>query len=179
VGWLDEAQRFLNGQHGGDVARALHLMLDWAPQPDPKRVVIGSSWPPKLWLSPDDDDGQVFRNLLARRIGFWSPLPVAMLAEAASGYRRSRQGPPEVDLAVADAMEPVCGVRALTRAEGHEHGAVILHRYLAQHAREARRGEAIPDSLWAAVTSVVDDVDDSKRVFDSTLHRGLLRPCRR
>jgi hypothetical protein len=248
VVWLDEAQRFINGQHGGDVARALHVMLDGAPQSEPRRVVIGSIWPPELWLSADDDDKQAVRDLLARpgvtvpiceafpfperveraaeqdprwrdalaasggvnlvqflaggpslvrdlengrygpdagallaaamdahRIGFWSPLPIAMLAEAASGYRRPRQGQVKVDLAVADALKPVCGVRALTRAEGHGHAAVILHSYLAQHAREARRREAIPDSLWAAVTSVVADSGDSERVFDSTLHRGLLR----
>ena len=215
--WLDEAQRFFNGQHGGDVAHALHRMLDLAPQPEPKRVVTGSFWPSELWLSPDDDNEQAVRDLLARpgitvpvceafpfpesveraaqqhprwrdalatnggvnlvqfltggpslvralekgrygadasallaaaisahRIGFWSPLPVAMLAQAASEHRRPRQGAPNVDLAAADAMEPVCGVRALTHAVGHEH-AVMLHNYLAQHTREARRREAIPD----------------------------------
>ncbi len=246
VVWLDEAQRYFDGRHGGDVARALHLMLDATPRPGRKRVVIGSMWSREIWSS-DDDDEQAVRELLGRPgvvvpvceafpapehveraaqrdsrwrdalaasggvnvvnylaggpflvrhieqgrygpdaralltaamdahcIGFWSPLPLAVLEEAARGYLRPQHDPIAVSRAVADAMQPVCGIGALTRADGHD-DAVVLHSYLAQHAREVRRREPIPDSLWAAVTSGVDDDGDRKRVIDSTLVRGLVR----
>jgi hypothetical protein len=108
----------------------------------------------------------------AHRVGFWSPLRPDLLAEAASGYLPLRHDATAVGRALPHAMRPVRGVRALAPAAGLD-GAVVLHSYLAQHARGARRRQPVPDSLWAALTRGVDDGGDSDRVVGSVLVRGL------
>ncbi len=116
----------------------------------------------------------------ARRIGYDSPLPPALLELAAPGYLTPAQRAAPtgwLDAALADATQEIHGIRALTpvRTDGTigEPDAFVLHDYLAQHTLKWRRRLPIPASLWEAVTTYVRDPADLTQLEVQADYRAL------
>ncbi len=120
----------------------------------------------------------------ARRLGFRSLLPAALLADAAPGYLsdEDRTDPPPdwfaQGLAQA-AKDPVYGITALTarrtqRGAGPPDG-YDLHDYLDQHGQVTRNRFPAPQSLWEALTEHTTDGDDLVRLMNVAYPRLLYR----
>jgi hypothetical protein len=107
----------------------------------------------------------------AHRIGCESPLPAALLAQAAPGYLTAEQraaGPRWLTAALKTAAQQIHGVHALipirTDETIDEADSYVLHDFLAQHANNHRRREPIPASLWDAVVRCVGEPHDLFRI---------------
>ncbi|MEV4311343.1 hypothetical protein [Actinocrispum sp. NPDC049592] len=120
----------------------------------------------------------------ARRLGFRSLLPLALLADAASGYLsdEDRTDPPPdwftQGLAQA-AKDPVYGITALTGRrlqsgvgppDGYD-----LHDYLDQHGQVTRQRLPAPESLWEALTAHATNGNDLVRLLNVAYPRLLYR----
>ena len=117
----------------------------------------------------------------ATRLGHASPLPPALIQEAAVGYLTGPQRTEPItswrDAALAWAAEELRGtIRALqpipsvsgTGVDGYQVAA-----YLIQHATLKRRSARIPASTWDAILSHVSDPADAVRLADSASSREL------
>lgn len=115
----------------------------------------------------------------AHRLGVQSPLSTRLLTEAMFGYLPSRQQvtPPGgwLDEALPHVETPLNGnVSALTPRPSGIPGVLAgytIADYLAQHLRQDRRTETVPDSAWAALVTHVDRSDDLRRLAESAIAR--------
>jgi hypothetical protein len=119
----------------------------------------------------------------ARRLGYESPLSGYFLQEAAPAYLGSsdRADAPGTWFATGlrDAARETRGIAALT-AHREQPGigpadAYVLHDYLDQHARAARRGMLIPAAAWDALTRHALNLADRTRLAREAQRRGLYR----
>lgn len=119
----------------------------------------------------------------ARRLGQESPLGAAFLEKATPAYLSSpdRVGAPASWFAtgLSHATREIRGIAALTgRREQPGIGPAdgyVLHDYLDQHARAARRGMLIPAAAWDALIIHVIDPADRARLAQQAQRRGLYR----
>jgi TPR repeat protein len=109
----------------------------------------------------------------ARRLGFQSPLPPALLEHSSADYletvKHSSLPADWFDIGLAAACRPVDGISPLTPSHrGWHHsagnGALELHDYLEHHGRMARRGAPVPAALWDALLIHAANPDDQLRI---------------
>lgn len=116
----------------------------------------------------------------AARLGHASPLPAALLQEAAVGYLTGSQRTQDIgiwrDTALAWAAEELNGaVRALQPvppAAGTGVAGYQVADYLDQHGRRTRQDQAGPPSLWDAITTHTTSGGDLLHVGGSALVLG-------
>ena len=116
----------------------------------------------------------------ASRLGHASPLPAALLQEAAVGYLTGPQRTKDIatwrDDALAWATEELNGaVRALQPVPPSSGTGVAGYQvadYLDQHGRRTRQAELGPSSLWDALTASASDLT---RLGQAARDRGLYR----
>ncbi|WP_143267723.1 tetratricopeptide repeat protein [Amycolatopsis alba] len=117
----------------------------------------------------------------ARRLGHRQPyLSPALLEAGAYGYLddRDRVDPAEDWFALGmarAAKHPLYGITALTAAR-REPGAgpadgYVLHDYLEQHGSTTRHARPVPDSLWEALVTHVDDTEDRLLLMQAAYRR--------
>jgi hypothetical protein len=115
------------------------------------------------------------------QLGHASPLPAALLQEAAVGYLTDPQRTKDIaswrDVALAWASEELKGtVRALQPVPSVSGTGIAGYQaadYLIQYATRKRRSALVPDSTWKAVLSYVRDPADAARLADSASYREL------
>ena len=119
----------------------------------------------------------------ATRLGHASPLPAALLQEAAVGYLTGPQRTKEIaiwrETALAWAAEELNGaVRALQPVPpvaGTGIAGYQVADYLDQRGRHTRQDQLGPLSLWDALTSRVTSALDLNRLGQAARDRGLYR----
>ncbi|MEU8252193.1 hypothetical protein [Nonomuraea sp. NPDC048916] len=121
----------------------------------------------------------------ATRLGVASPLPAALLRNAAPGYCDTRQrakAPANwFESALAYLTEELHGAASALApiASPHEGmGQTIGYRvadYLQQHAQAERRRAKIPATCWQALTDHLTDPSDQTRAGDAAHNRLLYR----
>ena len=119
----------------------------------------------------------------ATRLGHASPLPAALLQEAAVGYLTGPQRTKDIaswrDTALAWATEELKGaVRALQPvppASGTGVAGYQVADYLDQHGRRTRQDQLGPPSLWDALTAHAASASDLTRLGQAARDRGLYR----
>jgi hypothetical protein len=119
----------------------------------------------------------------ATRLGHASPLPAALVQEAAVGYLTDAQRIEDIaiwrDTALAWAAEELNGaVRALQPIPPAAGTGVVGYQvadYLDQHGRRTRQDQLGPASLWDALTAHTTDVGDLTRLGQAARDRGLYR----
>jgi uncharacterized protein YidB (DUF937 family) len=117
------------------------------------------------------------------RLGHASPLPAALLQEAAVGYLTGPQRTRDIatwrDTALAWATAELNGaVRALQPvppASGTGVAGYQVADYLDQHGRRTRQDQLGPASLWDALTAHVFSAGDLTRLGQAAADRGLYR----
>jgi hypothetical protein len=117
----------------------------------------------------------------ATRLGYFSPLPAALLQEAAVGYLTDQQRATSIeswrDSALSWAADELRGaVRALRPVPPPEGTGVAGYKvadYLDQHAGRERRYRRVPASVWDAVLGGIPDPVDAVRLADSARDRLL------
>ena len=117
----------------------------------------------------------------ADQLGHASPLPAALLQDAAVGYLTDPQRTKDItswcDAALAWATEELKGtVRALQpvpSVSGTGMAGYQAADYLIQYATRKRRSALVPDSIWKTVLSYVRDPADAARLADSASYREL------
>ena len=115
----------------------------------------------------------------ATRLGHASPLPAALLQEAAVGYLTDPQRTKAIaswrDAALAWAAEELKGtIRALQPVPSVSGTGIAGYRvadYLIQTATRERRTASVPVSTWDAILSHVRDPADAARLADSARNR--------
>ncbi len=119
----------------------------------------------------------------ARRLGYESPIGTPFLEEAAPAYLDppDRVGTPGdwFTTGLGHATGEVRGIAALT---GHRDrpgvgpaDGYVLHDYLDQYSRTARRGVLIPAAVWDALTAYASNPADRTRLAQEAQRRGLYR----
>jgi TPR repeat protein len=119
----------------------------------------------------------------ARRLGYESPIGTPFLEEAAPAYINppDRVGAPAdwFTIGLGHAAREIHGIAALT---GHRDQSgvgpadgYVLHDYLDQYSRTARRGVLIPAAVWDALTAHAPDPADRTRLAQEAQRRGLYR----
>ena len=119
----------------------------------------------------------------ATRLGHASPLPAALLQEAAVGYLTGPQRTKDIaswrESALAWATEELNGaVRALQPVPPAAGTGVVGYQvadYHDQHGRRTRRDQLGPASLWDALTSCTTTASDLVRLGQAARDRGLYR----
>jgi hypothetical protein len=119
----------------------------------------------------------------ATRLGHASPLPAALVQDAAVGYLTGQQRTKDIaswrDTALAWATEELRGaVRALQPvppAAGTGVAGYQVADYLDQHGRRTRPEQVGPASLWDALTAHAASVSDLIRLGLAAQGRGLYR----
>ena len=119
----------------------------------------------------------------ATRLGHASPLPAALLQEAAVGYLTGPQRTKDIaswrDTALAWATEELNGaVRALQPVPPPSGTGVAGYQvadYLDQHGRRTRQDQLGPASLWDALTAHATSASDLTRLGQAARDRGLYR----
>ena len=119
----------------------------------------------------------------ATRLGHASPLPAALLQEAAVGYLTGPQRTKDIaswrDTALAWATEELKGaVRALQPVPPPSGTGVVGYQvadYLDQHGRRTRQDQLGPASLWDALTTHAASASDLTRLGQAARDRGLYR----
>ena len=119
----------------------------------------------------------------ATRLGHASPLPAALLQEAAVGYLTGPQRTKDIaswrDTALAWATEELKGaVRALQPVPPPSGTGVAGYQvadYLDQHGRRTRQDQLGPASLWDALTAHAASASDLTRLGQAARDRGLYR----
>lgn len=119
----------------------------------------------------------------ATRLGHASPLPAALLQEAAIGYLTGQQRTNDIgnwrDSSLAWATEELNGaVRALQPVPPVSGTGIAGYRvadYLDQHGSRTRLEQLGPPSLWDALTSQAATVWDQARIGQAARDRGLYR----
>ena len=119
----------------------------------------------------------------ATRLGHASPLPAALLQEAAVGYLTGPQRTKDIaswrDTALAWAAEELNGaVRALQPVPPPSGTGVAGYQvadYLDQHGRRTRQDQLGPASLWDALTVHTASASDLTRLGQAARDRGLYR----
>ena len=119
----------------------------------------------------------------AARLGHASPLPAALVQEAAVGYLTGPQRTKDIaawrDAALAWAAAELNGaVRALRPIPPQDGTGVAGYQvadYLDQHARRTRRDLPGPPSLWDALTTHATTTRDLIRLGQAAQDRGLYR----
>ena len=119
----------------------------------------------------------------AARLGHASPLPAALVQEAAVGYLTSPQRTKDIaswrDTALAWATEELKGaVRALQPVPPPSGTGVVGYQvadYLDQHGRRTRPDKLGPPSLWDALTARTASASDLNRLGQAARDRGLYR----
>jgi hypothetical protein len=117
----------------------------------------------------------------ATRLGHASPLPAALLQEAAIGYLTGPQRTRDIaswrDTALAWAAEELRGaVRALEPVPSESGTGIAGYRvadYLIQYASQKHRFTHVPVSTWDAILSYVRDPADAARLAESAGNHGL------
>ena len=115
------------------------------------------------------------------RLGHASPLPAALIQEAAVGYLTGPQRTKNIaswrDTALAWATEELRGaVRALEPVPSISGTGIAGYRvadYLIERASQELRSAQVPASTWGAILSYVSDPADAARLADSARNRGL------
>ena len=146
-----------------------------------------STWPGSLtcWTAMPGRGGDPYGQAVitaamdATRLGHASPLPAALIQEAAVGYltgpQRTRPIATWRDTALAWAAEELSGaVRALQPVPPPDGTGVAGYQvadYLDQHGRRTRQDQLGPASLWDALTAHTDTASDLIR-----LGAGRARP---
>jgi hypothetical protein len=119
----------------------------------------------------------------ASRLGHTSPLPAALLQDAAPGYLTGSQRTAPLanwwDAALAWAIKELRGaVRALEPVPPATGTGVAGYRvadYLDQHGRRTRQDQLGPPSLWDALTTHTTAIADLNRLARAAENRGLYR----
>ena len=119
----------------------------------------------------------------AARLGHASPLPAALVQEAAVGYLTGPQRTEDIaswrDTALAWATEELKGaVRALQPVPPPSGTGVAGYQvadYLDQHGRRNRQDQLGPPSLWDALTARTASASDLARLGQAARDRGLYR----
>ena len=119
----------------------------------------------------------------ATRLGHASPLPAALLQEAAVGYLTDPQRTKDIaswrDTALAWAAAELNGaVRALQPVPPPSGTGVAGYQvadYLDQHGRRTRQDQLGPASLWDALTAHATSASDLTRLGQAARDRGLYR----
>ncbi len=119
----------------------------------------------------------------ATRLGHTSPLPAALIQEAAVGYLTGPQRTKDIaswrDTALAWAAAELHGaVRALKPvppAAGTGVAGYQIADYLDQHGRRNRQDRLGPASLWDAITAHAASAHDLTRLAQAARDRGLYR----
>ena len=119
----------------------------------------------------------------ATRLGHASPLPAALLQEAAVGYLTGPQRTKDIaswrDTALAWATDELNGaVRALQPVPPPSGTGVAGYQvadYLDQHGRRTRQDQLGPASLWDALTAHAASAGDLTRLGQAARDRGLYR----
>ena len=119
----------------------------------------------------------------AARLGHASPLPAALVQEAAVGYLSDTQRTKDLDTwrdtALAWAAEELNGaVRALKPVPPSSGTGVAGYRaadYLDQHGRRTRQDQLGPSTLWDALTVQAASAGDLTRLGQAARDRGLYR----
>ena len=119
----------------------------------------------------------------ARRVGYETPISTSFLEQAAPAYISSsdRAGTPGTWFAtgLGHAAREIRGIAALT-AQRDQPGfgpkdEYVLHDYLDQYARAARRGVLVPAAVWDALTVHALNPGDQARAAQQAQRRGLYR----
>jgi TPR repeat protein len=150
------------------------------------QVLSGSPFMIERYLRPGGEEGKFERAILTaaidvRRLGYLSPLPVSLLAEAAVAYLDKD------DLARAPqdwfvtglhrAVISTYGIAALRpyRAEyvADLANEYILNDYLEHYGTSSRADAIVPLVVWSALATHVADPDDCIRVAKEAGKRGL------
>jgi hypothetical protein len=119
----------------------------------------------------------------ATRLGHASPLPAALIQDAAVGYLTGRQRTKDIaswrDTALAWATAELNGaVRAVEPVPPAEGTGVVGYQiadYLDQHGRRTRHEQRGPASLWNALTAHTAAARDLVRLGRAAQDRGLFR----
>ena len=119
----------------------------------------------------------------ATRLGHASPLPAALIQEAAVGYLTDAQRTKDIaawrDTALTWAVEKLNGAgRALQPIPPVAGTGIVGYQvadYLDQHGRRTRQDQLSSASLWDALTSHTTDVGDLTRLGQAARGRGLYR----
>jgi hypothetical protein len=118
----------------------------------------------------------------ARRLGYLSALPPALLQAAAVAYLNGSQladAPPDWFTDALDyAREPVKGAISPLAATAHVVGQVdgyLLADYLDQHGRVVRGSVPVPDSVWTVLAAHTHLAIDLNRLGSSAASRGRYR----
>jgi hypothetical protein len=115
----------------------------------------------------------------AARLGHASPLPAALLVDAAAGYLTGPQGTGGPDTALAWAADELNGavlaLHPVPRASGAGVPGYRVAGYLDQHGRRTRQDQLGPASLWDALASHAAGASDLARLAQAARDRGLYR----
>ena len=119
----------------------------------------------------------------ATRLGHASPLPAALLQEAAVGYLTGPQRTRDIDSwrdtalawATAELNGAVRALQPVPPATGTGVAGYQVADYLDQHGRRTRRDQLGPPSLWDALTSHAANASDLARLGQAARDRGLYR----
>jgi hypothetical protein len=119
----------------------------------------------------------------ATRLGYASPLPAALMQDAAAGYLTSLLRSTSIeswgDTALAWATAELNGaVRALEPIPPPVGTGVVGYQiadYLDQHGRRARQDQLGPPSLWDALVAQAATASDLIRLAQAAQDRGLYR----
>ncbi len=119
----------------------------------------------------------------ATRLGYASPLPAALLQEAAVGYLTGPQRTKDIaswrdtalDWATAELMGAVRALQPIPPASGTGVAGYQVADYLDQHGRRTRQDQLGPASLWDALTAHATRASDLARLAQAARDRGLYR----
>ena len=119
----------------------------------------------------------------ATRLGYASPLPAALLQEAAVGYLTGPQRTKDIaswrdkalDWATGELKGAVQAVQPVWPATGTGVAGYQVADYLDQYGRRTRQDQLSPASLWDALTAHATSAGDLTRLGQAARDRGLYR----
>jgi hypothetical protein len=119
----------------------------------------------------------------ARRVGCETPVGRPFLEAAAPAYLdpsdRARAPDTWFETGLHHAAREIRGIAALTEVRREPGagpaGGYVLHDYLDQYGRLARRGALVPAAVWDALIAGVRDPADRTRLAQQAERRGLYR----
>ena len=119
----------------------------------------------------------------ATRLGHASPLPAALVQDAAVGYLTGPQRTEDIaswrdtalDWATAELMGAVRALQPVPPASGTGVAGYQVADYLDQHGRRTRQDQLGPPSLWDALTAHATSASDLTRLGQAARDRGLYR----
>jgi hypothetical protein len=110
----------------------------------------------------------------AARLGYASPLPAALLRDAAVGYLAD-PGHPRWDTALAGATDSGWALQLVPPAADNGAPGYRVAGYLDQYGRSTRGDQPGPASLWDALITHVGSAGDLGRLARAARDRGLYR----